>query len=68
MPEFFTDLWKMITSLQIPDLVLSAAAVLILDLFAIVIIFAAGRESKLCWFGTLQKSRRTGISLFAGSR
>ena len=48
MPEFFTDLWKMITSLQIPDLVLSAAAVLILDLFAIVIIFAAGRESKLC--------------------
>ena len=55
MQEMFTqlqdtlsELWTMITSLQVPDLVLSAAAVLILDLFAIAIILAARRESKLC--------------------
>ncbi len=48
MPEILSELWAMLSSLQVPDLVLSAAAVVILDLFAIAIIFAVGRESRLC--------------------
>ncbi len=48
MQETLSEVWEMLTSLRISDLILSAAAVLILDLFAIAIIFAAGRESKLC--------------------
>lgn len=48
LKETLSELWTLITSLQVPDLVLSAAAVLILDLFAIAIIFAARRESRLC--------------------
>lgn len=39
---------EFLSSLEIPDLVLCAAAVLILDLFAIAVILAASRESKLC--------------------
>lgn len=48
MQEIISDFWKMLSSFQIPDLVLSAAAVVILDLFAIAIILAARRESRLC--------------------
>ena len=43
-----SELLEFISSLEIPDLVLCAAAVLILDLFAIAVILAANRESKLC--------------------
>ncbi len=43
-----TELWEYISGLEIPDLILCAAAVLILDLFAISVIFAANRESRLC--------------------
>ena len=43
-----SELWEYLTSLEIPDLVLCAAAVLILDLFAIAVILAVNRESKLC--------------------
>ena len=42
------ELWELISSLEVPDLILCAAAVLILDLFAISVIFAANRESRLC--------------------
>ncbi len=43
-----TELWELLSGLEVPDLILCAAAVLILDLFAISVIFAAGRESRLC--------------------
>lgn len=43
-----SELLEYISSLEIPDLVLCAAAVLILDLFALAVILAAGKESKLC--------------------
>ena len=42
------ELWELISGLEVPDLILCAAAVLILDLFAISVIFAANRESRLC--------------------
>ena len=48
IPEVLSEFWQMLSGLQIPDLVLSAAAFVILDMFAIAIIFAAGRESRLC--------------------
>ncbi len=44
MSEFF----EMLASLEIPDLLLCAAAVVILDLFALSVLMAANRESKLC--------------------
>lgn len=43
-----SELWEMLSSLQISDLVFCAVSVVILDLFAISIILAARRESKLC--------------------
>lgn len=43
-----TELWEYISGIEVPDLILCAAAVLILDLFAISVIFAANRESRLC--------------------
>lgn len=43
-----SELMEMLASLEIPDLVLCAVAVVILDVFALVIILAANRESKLC--------------------
>lgn len=43
-----SELIEYISSLEIPDLVLCAAAVVILDLFAIAVILAVTRESKLC--------------------
>ena len=46
--DWLQELWQMLSSLQIPDLVLSAAAVVILDMFAISVILAARRESQLC--------------------
>ncbi len=46
--EWVKELWTMLSGLQIPDLVLSAAAVVILDLFAVHIILAAGQEAALC--------------------
>ena len=42
------ELWELISGLEVPDPILCAAAVLILDLFAISVIFAANRESRLC--------------------
>ncbi|MBR0484126.1 MAG: FHA domain-containing protein [Oscillospiraceae bacterium] len=48
MPEILSELWQMLSGLQVPDLVLSAAAVVILDMFAISVILAVGRESTLC--------------------
>ncbi len=48
IPEVLSEFWQMLSGLQIPDLVLSAIAFVILDMFAIAIIFAAGRESRLC--------------------
>jgi len=48
MQEIISDFLKMLSSFQIPDLVLSAAAVLILDLFAIAVILAVRRESRIC--------------------
>lgn len=47
MPEL-SELWKMLSSLEIPDLLLCAVSVVILDLFAVSVILAARRESKLC--------------------
>ncbi len=44
MSEFL----EMLQALEIPDLVLCAVAVVILDLFALAIILAANRESRLC--------------------
>lgn len=44
MSEFL----EMLASLEIPDLLLCAAAVVILDLFALSVLMAASRESKLC--------------------
>ncbi len=43
-----SELLSYLKSLSIPDLVLCAAAVVILDLFALAIILAVNRESKLC--------------------
>ncbi|MBE6876548.1 MAG: FHA domain-containing protein [Ruminococcus sp.] len=48
MPEILSELWQMLSGLQVPDLVLSAVAVVILDMFAISVILAVGRESRLC--------------------
>lgn len=42
------ELWEYLSTLEIPDLILCAAAVLILDLFAISVFLAANRESRLC--------------------
>ncbi|MDE6657243.1 MAG: FHA domain-containing protein [Oscillospiraceae bacterium] len=47
MPEL-SELWEMLSSLQVSDLVLCGVSVVILDLFAISIILATRRESKLC--------------------
>lgn len=44
MSEFL----EMLASLEVPDLVLCAVAVIILDLFALAVIMSANRESKLC--------------------
>ncbi|MBE6850492.1 MAG: FHA domain-containing protein [Ruminococcus sp.] len=44
MSEFL----EMLASLDVPDLVLCAIAVIILDIFALSVIMAANRESKLC--------------------
>ncbi len=44
MSEFL----EMLSSLDVPDLVLCAIAVLILDIFALSVIMSAGREAKLC--------------------
>lgn len=46
--DWFKEFWQMLSGLQIPDLLLSAVAFVILDMFAIAVIFAAGRESQLC--------------------
>ena len=43
-----SELIQYLGSLAIPDLVLCAAAVVILDIFALSIIVAASREAKLC--------------------
>ncbi len=43
-----SDFLEMLGSLEIPDLILCAIAVVILDLFALAVILAANRESKLC--------------------
>lgn len=43
-----SELLQYLNSLAIPDLVLCAAAVVILDIFALSIIIAASREAKLC--------------------
>ncbi|MDE5769980.1 MAG: FHA domain-containing protein, partial [Oscillospiraceae bacterium] len=43
-----SEIWKMLSSLEISDLLLSVIAVVILDLFAISVILSAGRESRLC--------------------
>ena len=48
MPEILSELWQMLSGLQVPDLVLSASAVVILDMFAISVILAVRRESRLC--------------------
>ena len=42
------ELFQYIQRLAIPDLVLCAAAVVVLDVFALSIILAANREAKLC--------------------
>ena len=42
------ELIQLLSSLAIPDLVLCAAAVVILDIFALSIILCANREAKLC--------------------
>lgn len=44
MSEFL----EMLSSLDVPDLVFSAIAVVILDIFALCIILAVNRETKLC--------------------
>lgn len=44
MSEFL----EMLSSIEIPELVLCAVAVVILDIFALTVIMAAVRESKLC--------------------
>ena len=44
MSEFL----NMIASVEIPELLLCGVAVVIFDLFAIAILMAAGRESRLC--------------------
>ncbi len=44
MSEFL----EMLSSLDVPDLVLCAIAVVILDIFALSVILAANRESRLC--------------------
>ncbi len=43
-----SELLEMLGSLAIPDLVLCAVAVVILDLFALAVLLAANRESQLC--------------------
>ncbi|MDE6707500.1 MAG: FHA domain-containing protein [Oscillospiraceae bacterium] len=43
-----SELWEMLSSLQISDLMLCMLSVVILDLFAISIMLSARRESKLC--------------------
>ena len=42
------ELFQYIKNLAIPDLVLCAAAVIVLDVFALSVILAANREAKLC--------------------
>lgn len=44
MSEFL----EMLSSIEIPELILCAVAVVILDIFALAVIMAAVRESKLC--------------------
>ena len=43
-----SELWEYLSTLEVPDLILCAAAVVILDLFALAVILSANRESKLC--------------------
>ncbi len=43
-----SELLEMLSSLGVNELIFSAIAVLILDIFAICILLAANRESKLC--------------------
>lgn len=42
------ELFQYLNSLAVPDLVLCAAAVVILDIFALSVIVGANREAKLC--------------------
>ena len=43
-----SELMEMLASLDVPDLVLCAIAVVILDVFALCVILAVTRETKLC--------------------
>lgn len=44
----FSEIWEMLSTLEVPALLLSVVSFVILDLFVISVIFAVGRESRLC--------------------